>query len=162
MPGETKIKQFPQGWADLDNPNAYWATRELARQARKASRGTLVKRQDVTIVQVFTPDQDDNDNTFTTFSSLQQRLFDRLTQQQGVSADDALSVIEANGYNKAASYGHMREAGATHYEALVIIGLNDPATSLGYGQARAAGEDHVDALMGALRDDQDLSAVSAS
>lgn len=160
MPGETRIKQFPQGWADLDHPNVFHATRAVARDARKASRaGTpVVTTQIFQTVQTSTPTLD----LSPTFSGLQNRLLNRMVNQQGVSVDDATSVIETNGYNKAASYGHMREAGADHYEALVVIGMDDPAVSLAYGQARAAGEDHVDALMEAFRSNQDLSAVPAS
>ena len=82
--------------------------------------------------------------------NLQNRLIDRLTGAQGVSYDDARSVVTTFTYNKAASYGHMREAGATHDEALSVIGLDSPSVSVLYGQFRAAGQGHATALNGAL------------
>lgn len=135
MPGDTKITRTADGWIDVDNPTAFHKVRRLARDARRASRGCVRPTDQV---------------TGPTLTSLQTRLLNRMTQLQGVDADDALDVITSNGYNKAASYGHMRAAGANHSEALYVIGLNAPDVSLAYGLARFAGEDHTEALKEAL------------
>lgn len=153
MPGDTKIKKTYWGWIDVDDPTPIYNTRRLARDARRLrlnpqSWTTTVSHQTT----VYDPP----------LSGLDARLYDRLTNKQGVSRDDALSVIRSNGYNAAASYGHMRAAGATHEEALSVIALANPAVSLGYGQARGRGDDHADALRWALflddiTDDGDVS-----
>lgn len=161
MPGETKIFKDSSGWYDVDKPGVYYTTRAFCRDARRGglpSRALSVPRSpspiSVTVQNITTSPVDGSPLT-----SLQQRLLDRLIQSQGVSINDALAVVSTNGYNKAASYGHMREAGANHAEALVVIGLDSPDISVAYGKARAVGEEHTDALMVALRDTSDWAPV---
>lgn len=145
MPGDTKIKRTPQGWIDIDNPTIFHRARRLARDARRLNK--MSQRPVFTSKvadRLITPDR-------APFSGLQQRLYDRLTQRQCVSQNDAYAVVVSHGYNAAASYGHMREAGANHSEALAVIDLGSPDVSLSYGQARAAGYNHTYALQRALR-----------
>jgi hypothetical protein len=156
MSGDTKLKRTHDGlWMDLDTGNTY-AVRRLARDARRQARSTSAAAStpvqpptnlattNVTLVGYTSPAGN--------LTPLQAKLFDRLTNRQGVSADDALKVLldPANGYNKAASYGHMRAAGANHAEACIVISLNDPDVSLEYGLNRARGMNHADALHEAL------------
>lgn len=153
MPGETKIFKSQSGWYDVDNPNVYHPTREACRQARKGGASVAPA---IAVVPVL-PSQDTNvatvpDTYQAGLTGLQQRLFIRLTSSQGVSQSEALEVIRNNGYNKAASYGHMRAAGANHDEALQVIFVGSPAVSLSYGLSREDGFNHVDALRKALDD----------
>lgn len=165
---DTKVAKTANGWIDKDDPNTYYRVRRLARDARRAKRinqgqpkGVTVKAQTaqqiglvpkVTKFSVF-----GMKNSVTgvpqgsqQLTSLQDKLYTRLTTSQGVDPTDALSIITSNGYNKAASYGHMRAAGATHAEAEIVINLDNPDISLAYGKAREAGESHTNALSSAL------------
>lgn len=151
MPGDTKIKRTAQGWIDTDVPSTYHRCRRLARDARRASRATVSTAvTGVVVPKVVVPTYTVTTPTGSSLTGLQQRLYDRLTQQQGVSAADAFDVITSHGYNAAASYGHMREAGANHSEAKIVIDLGSPAVSLAYGQRRATGYNHAWALQRAL------------
>lgn len=148
MPGETKIFKNTNGWYNVEKPGVYHATRDAARAARKATiTNTYVAAHTTPVI----PDNAQA-STFAPrgLSELRQRLFDRLTKRQGVDPVDALSVITSNGHNAAASYGHMREAGATHDEALSVIWRGSPSVSLAYGHHRAYGYNHADALRDAL------------
>jgi hypothetical protein len=161
---KTQISRTPYGWVDNDNPTQFYASRRAARAARQASliaQGKTAhlrsiskpKSQTLTVPKTAPqplPNVTVINTTVNNLSSLQDRLYDRLTNRQGVSAADAFDVITGNGYNKAASYGHIREAGATHEEALDVVNLELPDVSLAYGLARAAGTDHADALQEAL------------
>lgn len=160
MPGDTKIKKTTNGWIDVDRPTIYHSVRREARDARRkrvqyyAFRGVvppIVAVPPAPTAPVFSGSVVPPINVGLT--SLQQRLYDRLTQRQGVTAADAYDVIKNNGYNKAASYGHMREAGANHSEAEIVIDIGVPAVSVAYGLARASGKDHTAALKEALLDD---------
>jgi hypothetical protein len=166
---DTKIAKVidnnKQYWIDVDQPTQFWTVRRLARDAR---RSNLVQQGKVkpVVKQNYTPK---NPHVITTnltavgtitgnvhvLSQLQQKLFNRLTTQQNVSVDDAFRVITTYGYNKAASYGHMREAGATDPEADIVVNLNNPAISLCYGIGRASGLNHTLALGKALKDNDD-------
>lgn len=162
MSGDTRLKQTPQGWVDLDNPTTTYPSRRLARLGRRRNRSgsTPVATPTATATattqalsqtsQALTiqPQPDSPDSALT---SLQVRLLDRMTQWQGVDLVDALSVITSNGYNAAASYGHMREAGATHDEAVEVISKGSADISLAYGLARAAGYNHDYSLQRAER-----------
>jgi hypothetical protein len=150
MPGETKIFKNHSGWYDVDNPGVYHATREECRQARKGHvpASTAAVRPSLNTNAV--ADTNVPDTALTGLTGLQQRLLIRLTSSQGVSQSEALEVIRQNGYNKAASYGHMRAAGAGHFEALQVIYIGSPTVSLSYGKAREDGFNHVDALTKAL------------
>jgi hypothetical protein len=163
MPGETKIFKNSSGWYDVDNPTVYYSTREQARDVRRGRGKTLTSRpsaldtvkadldktrQALTV----TPQPDSADSALT---SLQVRLLGRLTQRQGVDLLDALNVITSYGYNAAASYGHMRESGATHDEAIEVIDLDSPDVSLAYGLSRGAGYNHTYSLQRAFRDNDD-------
>lgn len=148
MPGETKIFKNTSGWYNVEKPGVYHATRDAARAARKA---TIVGTTATATAPTSTPTPIKHPQTGMTMTGLQQRLFDRLTQRQGVDTLDALFVVTSNGYNAAASYGHMREAGATHAEALAVIWLDSPTVSVSYGRLRAAGNDHTSAYKEALR-----------
>lgn len=159
---DTKITKTVNGWIDLDDPNIFHPIRRLARDARRAKRIAMggVRRvaairprqytKNVTVVGLKDP-QTNLPAGQIILSGLQRKLHDRLTNLQGVSQDDAMNVILGNGYNKAASYGHMREAGATHAEAEIVIGLDSPDVSVAYGRARAYGENHTTALAKALK-----------
>jgi hypothetical protein len=148
MPGETKIFKNSSGWYDVDNPGVYHATRALCRDARKSNLLTKVTPAPRSVPTAITSPVGPG------LTSLQIRLLNRLTQRQGVSLVEARNVITNNGHNKAASYGHMRQAGANHCEALQVIDLDSPAISVAYGRARAAGYNHVGALAKALREVQ--------
>lgn len=156
---DTKIAKTDNGWIDKDRPNIFHTVRREARAARRAARsihGFFKKSAPKTSVINATvfgmKDAVTNQPVGQIIlTGLQQRLYDRLTTKQGVSADDALEVVCANGYNKAASYGHMRVAGATHSEANIVIGLNSAAISLEYGLHRQDGMNHTDALAEALK-----------
>lgn len=160
MPGDTKIKQNASGqWIDVDNPTVTHSARRLARQARRNRLGTGLPSQVTSVPRVDTSVAKPKDGLTITpapgapgslLTGLQARLLDRLTNQQGVDLTDALQVITSNGYNKAASYGHMRAAGASHNEAVIVIDLDMPDVSRCYGIARANGENHADAIKGAL------------
>lgn len=161
---DTAILKSSAGWYDRDNPNTTFRVRREARAARRAARGGPVTTPSAPkasmpsqTITYGTVTQLNNGHTTTTMtgslSSLQMRLYDRLTMNQGVSNADALEVITNNGYNKAASYGHMRAAGANHYEALAVIDLDSPSVSKAYGVNRADGMNHTDALAEALKDD---------
>lgn len=163
MPGDTKIKQNSFGqWFDVDNPSVTHKTR---REARAARRGSLPSQIASVPRQITSTAASATNTTLTltvppktpslaypTLSSLQNRLIDRLTSRQGVSLAEALWVVVNNGYNKAASYGHMREAGATHTEAVSVIDRGDPDLSYAYGLARAGGFDHDEAIIIAEED----------
>lgn len=179
MPGDTKIKHCPSGWFDVDNPTVFHSTRWQARAARRNQNKTTTWKATVAISTPVTPQATANaivqslaaptpsvpddavkvhdSAILSPLSSLQQRLVDRLTTQQGVSLAEALVVVSNNGYNKAASYGHMREAGATHAEAEIVIGLDSPVVSVAYGLKRAAGYSHTYALQRALMEGQVLT-----
>ncbi len=149
MPGDTKIQKTTLGWIDVDIPTSYYRARRQARDARRLRVAGYIPTASIVASQ-----------RKTGLSSLQQRLYDRLTTQQGVTVSDAYDVVTSYGYNAAASYGHMREAGATHEDALTVIDLGLPSVSVEYGQHRAAGYDHADALgfaldSGVLDDDDD-------
>jgi len=157
---DTKIKKTIDGWCDVDSPNFY-PLRRLARDARRASllaqgKKLPTKKQVNTMMTTnvttlgYTPGLGQAPATIQ-LSALQQKLYDRLTAQQGVTPDDALQIITSNGYNKAASYGHMRAAGANHAEARIVIDLSDPDVSLVYGKQRGYGLDHTEALTEALK-----------
>lgn len=153
MPGDTKISKTVNGWIDNDNPGVFYPVRRLAREARRLARGvtttTTRARRPRPIGQPRPSTVAVGPGATTTpvtLTSLQQRLYDRLTGPQGVSAAEAQEVILANGYNKAASYGYMRAAGATHDEAKAVIAYESPTVSLAYGIARAQGKDHNDAF----------------
>lgn len=155
MPGDTKIKRSHtgQGWIDVDDPVRMYGSRRLARDARRVRLGnslptkaTSVPRPTTVVVQNIAASPNDG------LSGLQHRLFTRLTFQQGVTNTDALMVIDNYGYNQAASYGHMRAAGANHSEALSVILLESPDLSVAYGRARAAGYNHTGALAKAIRE----------
>lgn len=158
MPGDTKIKQTPQGWIDIDNPTTFHPSRRLARLARRGTTATAptttsAPTRSAKIKPIDT--QSLSSDGITLLSSLQMRLVDRLVNQQGVDLSDAMDVVTSNGYNKAASYGHMRSAGATHHEAQIVIDLDSPDVSVAYGRARANGYNHTGALQKALRDVDD-------
>lgn len=135
---------------DVDDPSKTYPVRRLARDARRSKVKIQTTSTTITYVGTQAPKQDDSGPQQLT--SLQQKLFDRMTNRQGVSDVDATDIILNNGYNKAASYGHMREAGANHAEAKIVIGLDSPPVSLAYGQNRAAGLSHAGALSKALHD----------
>lgn len=151
MPGDTKIKPAPgaqSGWVDVDSPTYVYASRRQARDARRARLAGTTAPQTVTaaVQPVSQPTQPDTSG----YSGLTARLYDRLTTRQGVSDSEARAVLSQYGYNASASYGHMREAGATHFEALLVVALGSPAISVTYGRERAAGSDHTSALTDAL------------
>lgn len=141
MPGDTKIKRTTKGWYDVDNPSVYYPARRYARDARRGTPVVFKSKPTVT---------GDQTNSARSLSGLQKRLYERLIYRQGVTTTEALAVIMNNPYNKAASYGHMRAAGANHSEALTVIDLGSPAVSLAYGQHRAVGYQHTDALRDAI------------
>lgn len=155
---DTKISKTANGWIDKDDPTTFYRVRRLARDARRAKRVNqtpqpkVVQAPKVTKFSVFS-----TKNSVTgvptgsaQLTGLQDKLYTRLTKSQGVDPADALSIITSNGYNKAASYGHMRAAGATHAEAEIVINLDNPDISLAYGKARGVGESHTNALSSAL------------
>lgn len=154
---DTAIVRVNGGWVDRDNANVTWPTRWRARDARRArltGKPVVTQQQSkptqtITFAQLATSAS--ANTTATTLTSLQFKLFNRLTQSQGVSDADAQHVIENYGYNQAASYGHMRAAGANHFEAVAVIQLQSPEISLEYGKCRAVGSDHTDALACALK-----------
>lgn len=171
---DTKIKHTPQGWIDTDKPHTYWRVRRLARQARRDDRqaapavkaaipqrtrglGSMqgvpgpIAQMKTNVTAVGYQPGPGQQTVVGVMSGLQQRLLDRLTARQNVTSDDAVEVISNNGYNAAASYGHMREAGANHAEAKIVISLGSQDTSVNYGKGRAAGKSHVDALSEALK-----------
>jgi hypothetical protein len=78
-------------------------------------------------------------------TSLRRRAFHRLTRDFRIDTVAASIAVSAFGYNAAVSYGHLRQAGATHNEAMEVISKGDPKFSLRYGELRAAGEAHVNA-----------------
>jgi hypothetical protein len=155
---DTKILRKDSGWIDTDVPNVIHRVRREARDARRANR---VVNKAITNVNISSWKPTGHATVTgvsvthlnSTLTGLQQKLYDRLTNKQGVDTDDALDVILNNGYNKAASYGHMREAGATDAEARIVISLNEPQVSLDYGLHRGMGYDHIDALKEALSAD---------
>jgi hypothetical protein len=158
MPGETKIFKSTSGWYDVDNPTVFHPTRDICRLARKADRKVLPTAIGTITMPVYASPPAVTVKTrpaTPSLTSLQNRLMDRLTLQQGVGEFDALAVITTFGHNAAASYGHMRAAGATHNEALDVISLGVPDLSLAYGLARFAGLDHADALKEAWDADSD-------
>lgn len=161
---DTKIKKTQQGWIDTDRPNQFHRVRRLARDARRIALAKqpmkgiapqnapfLPNNMNTNVVQVGYQPGPGQGTAVAQFVGLQKKLWDRLTMHQGVSPDDALEIITNNSYNKAASYGHMRAAGANHHEAKIVISLNSPDTSLAYGIARAQGMNHVDSLSKALK-----------
>lgn len=164
MPGDTKVKRTAQGWVDVDEPSKFYNVRRLARLARRMKRlgqqvgGTngvfpIRARQPQTVTRQVTAVGYTQPGNAPSMSTLQQRLYNRLTQTQNVDHDDALDMVLNNGYNKAASYGHMRAAGANHSEAKLVVDMNDPDVSLDYGKLRAQRFDHTSALTAALDDD---------
>ncbi len=122
-----------QGWYDKDNPTVFYKTRKGARLARQASRRKAFSTMPAT-------------PTPSPFNSLQLKLLRRLTGKQGVPVAEAVEIVHDYGHNTAASYGHMRAAGATHDEAKAVIAHCDPDLSLRYGQRRAQGLSHTGAL----------------
>lgn len=157
MPGDTKVHQTNQGWIDDDNPNTHYSARRLARDARRKARGdtTTTTKQTVKVkthtVVGFKHSTTGIPAGNQTLTSLQEKLLKRMTDKQNVQEADAIDIITSNGYNKAASYGHMRAAGATHAEATIVIGLSSPDVSVAYGKARANGLNHILALSEALK-----------
>jgi hypothetical protein len=141
MPGDTKIKRTANGWIDIDDPATAWRTRRLARDARRGTPTFSSASMTSVIHATVTPPA---------LTSLEYRLLDRLTTEQGVTHPDALYVISSYGYNASASYGHMRAAGATHDEALNVISLGQPDVSLAYGKGLASGLSHLAAIQKAL------------
>lgn len=162
---KTRIERTANGWVDLDYPNVTYTTRRVAREARAAR----LRREQTSPQYASTSDfkaahvlhreaadaqrQAETPEVEADLTRLQQRLFTRLTTEQGVTEKDALTVIQAVGYNAAASYGHMRAAGTTHYEAAAVIYLASPRISLSYGTARGTGASHFDALKEAFLND---------
>jgi hypothetical protein len=147
---DTAVLRTPAGWIDRDQPGQAFKTRREARRARKAKR-FYTRPLPVQATSASGPAVTSSAFQLTTpahagLSRLQQRLYDRLTGGQGVTAADAFDVVTSMGYNKAASYGHMRAAGATHGEAVEVVDLEDPDYSLAYGRFRAAGNGHDRAL----------------
>lgn len=157
MPGDTKVKKTQNGWIDVDEPNKTFGARRQARDFRRyrltGTTPTKTVKSTPTPATPVTPDP--VAKLQAGLSKLQARLLTRMTLRQGVFQSEALEVILDNGYNAAASYGHMRVAGATHDEALIVIGVGLPDVSLAYGIARARGKDHTAALREALNDDDD-------
>jgi hypothetical protein len=161
MPGDTKIKKVQNGWIDIDEPAKTYGARRLARDARRfrlQGRYAALAALSKTANNLAMPAPGSKTPTpvpAPSLTGLQQKLFDRMTKQQGVTAVEALDMIKNNGYNKAASYGHIRAAGATHSEAFLVVNIGLPAVSLSYGTSRANGEDHTSALRKALSYDDD-------
>lgn len=158
---DTKIARTSDGWVDLDDTSKAYDVRWKARLARRhAQQGVFIPGPTSSFsppsltTSTFTAAGNTN-GTVNVLTPLQQKLYDRLTLTQSVSITDAMDVVINNGYNKAASYGHMRAAGANHSEALTVISLDNPAISLSYGLSRAQGLNHTDALNKALKDDDD-------
>ncbi len=170
---DTKIRKTLQGWIDVDNPATVYPVRRLARNARRTylvqaglykkpvrqtqpvtARAIKVNTVTTATVLGYQPGPGQQQATLT-LTGLHKKLYDRLTNDQGVSATDAMEVLTDphNGYNKCASYGHMREAGANHAEAKIVIALDNPTVSMSYGISRAQGMNHTDALNKALKDD---------
>lgn len=160
MPGDTKIKQCPSGWFDVDHPTVFHPTRWQARDARRGVIRPIIQTAPKTYVATVTQTVTRPTTVPSMLHGLQQRLYDRLTTQQGVTPADAYDVITSNGYNAAASYGHMREAGANHSEATFVISIGAPDLSVAYGLARASGYNHTGALQKALREVQDAQDAS--
>lgn len=172
MPGDTTVKRIaPGAWIDIDDPNTTYPARWRARQARRDKKVTLVSTPSsnlpgnshnttptMSVVSVraglgFPALTSAQVGVIPPYTPLQLRLMDRLVQRQGVDWTDAHQIINEYGYNQAASYGHMRAAGATHTEAEYVIKLENPAVSLAYGKARAQNYTHTTALRNALNDD---------
>ncbi len=161
---KTQITRTSSGWVDNDDPTVLHPNRRTAREARRKSlyyQGktghlrSLKSKPTSTTAPTFTVTQ-----PLTGLTGLQRRLYDRLIYQQGVTTTEAYFVVTKRGYNAAASYGHMREAGANHSEALSVIDLGSPNVSRAYGQHRAVGFTHTDALrdaiiIGGMEDDDD-------
>lgn len=168
---KVQITKTQKGWIDNDDPSTTYPSRRAARDGRRQAliakgktahlrslkaKPTTAKPDPGTGVSTSNVTTSPNDGSLLT--SLQQRLLDRMTQRQGVNLNEALQVISVNPYNKAASYGHMRAAGANHAEAVIVINLGNPDVSVSYGKARAAGYNHTYALQRALREAQDDAA----
>ena len=161
---DTKIAKTDAGWVDKDQPDIYHPVRREARAARRAARSihgffkgskSAPKTTNVTVLGMKDAVTQQPAGQIM-LSGFDQKLYNRLTARHGVPADDALEIVSdviahRIGYNQAASYGHMREAGATHSEASIVICLGSPAISLAYGLARANGINHTDALAEALK-----------
>lgn len=134
-PWKQAVWKVQDGWIDRDVPNVYWSTRREARLARRNRLGKTVP----TTTYSTAPK---SHQTVPDLTSLQKRLVNRMTILQDVDLVDAVYAVRTWGYNKAASYGHIRAAGATHTEAVSVVERNDPAFSLAYGKERAAGVTH--------------------
>jgi hypothetical protein len=162
---DTAVLKTPSGWIDRDSPNQVFRVRREARDYRrgrvKFNKPSMVAStpmktsQTVTTATMSVNAGGSIRTTASTLSHLQRKLYDRLIYRQGVGHDDAIEILTTNGYNKAASYGHMRAAGARHAEAKIVIDLENPDVSVAYGRKRAAGLNHTDALAEALKDDGD-------
>lgn len=135
---DTTILKTANGWIDRDEPNVFHPCRRLARDARRGRNPRAVKMvaKPTTLLHV----------NVANLSQLQRKLYNRFTSHQGIPADEAFEVVRKWTYNKAASYGHIRAAGATPKEAEFVVNQNDPTTSLMYGNDRAAGIDHLVSL----------------
>lgn len=145
---DTAIIKTNDGWIDRDAPQVFYPVRRLAREARRSSHPRTIKNAKP-FKSRFTS------TPATTIAApvdgLKKKLHARF-ETYGIAKADADFVIDSFGYNKAASYGHMRAAGANHSEALNVVALDSPEISLAYGKARARGEGHTAAFAEALRD----------
>lgn len=146
---DTTILRTPDGWIDRDAPTVFYKTRWMARDARRTNHPSTNRKaravhqstrvaKPVTVPSAMMP------------VDLQRKLRDRLVNVQTVDAVDADFMVNNFTYNMAASYGHMRAAGANHHEALQVISLRTPEISREYGERRAQGYSHSDALTMAL------------
>ena len=174
MPGDTKIKRNAhlKGWFDVDEPTVLHKTRWQARAARKAKKAGLqvayTKAPQPKVTSGYIQAAKGTSTTHATITvsgihdfiqsvtkpkltSLQSKLLNRLHNSQNVNYNDAEFIVTHFGYNAAASYGHMRVAGATHDEAYLVVSLNNPHVSVTYGLLRAQGEDHISALREAIK-----------
>lgn len=136
---DTKIEKWATGWVDVDVPGEVHRTRAEARAARRARKqGRVTAKGQLLLLPV------------SRLTSLPRGLENKLRSQLTVRgvADVQIDEMLASGlgYNAIASYGHMRQAGATHDEAKEVVERGEPHVSLNYGHARAAGLDHDAAL----------------
>ena len=162
---DTRITRTANGWIDKDTGDFYPNRRTARIQRRsRAVRGVLTKgivspndvRKVVGKLATGPVDIKLTSPVATTtvsastgvkwptppMTGLQRKLFSRLTTEQGVSSEDAKLVVTTLTYNKAASYGYMRAAGATHDEAYSVVERGVPALSINYSKLRAAGNSH--------------------
>ena len=140
---DTTILRTPDGWIDKDAPTAHYAVRRFARAARKARLTGVTPTISSGVAQfVHRPDS---------LTSLQTRLFERF-KGYGIPADEAYDAIRKYGYNQAASYGYIRNIGATVYEAEKVVEVGIPEFSIAYFEGRSIGLNHDEAW-----DDADLA-----